>query len=1217
MKIPSRFFYFWLLFVAPAVVAQDCTAIFPDGVSSSHNSGNIIFRDSSILYNSPDNILDTRNLSVPTYNTLSCNGSICSKSNNTVPEGTALSMPNASNVNLGYREVRTLSPGAYGSVNMGSESVLRFQPGDYTFSGSFSMAYLSRLEMTADGSARIWVKQDFTVASQAQVGTNNLQRTFFVYSDRDMVFSSPSQSYGIFYAKRNVNTSNQTRINGAVTARSTIDLGSASYVIFEPDRIQLTDFGSFCTSSVVLPAPVAEYQLETLWTASPGDVIDSSGNDLHGRAVAYSGNLPSNDNANPALSGDPGTCRYGIFNGTSSGHLRIEDNALLDIPTNLSVGVWVYPTALPSGGGLYTIVSKDENFEFHLNSAGRVFWWWGGGSRSLTTSASVPLNQWSHITITYEVGEQKIFINGVQAAVTNYNGNMTQNGDPLLIGTDLNFNSRNFRGRIDEVVVFRETLSAAQVQLLATRRHACGVGPQLTGFLIDVGAGNASVCAPRSISISAMDGNNVIPDYSQQVSITTSTTNGDWSTGPASPDPAQGTLLPGSADSGVASYQFVSADGGSVALMLSNQHAESLTVTVTGPGAVSSTSTVLTFAENAFDFSYTDSLGNDVVAGRDHDARVSMLRRDASVPDGNCGPAQNYNVVSIKAWWERNGQDPGGALPVIRNSVGALITLPETEPSAANTALNFASGVADFELVSGDVSKWRLNFKDDASSYSDQAILGDSGTRVVRPFAFDVTAVGNPAGVTPTDPAFMAAGINFTVNVRAVLWQASDDFDDDGRADGHNDGNPSTGANLSDNAVAPSFGLENPAEAVRLSSVLIAPSGGNDPGLGNGASAGDGRLVESFGAGVGQTTEVYFADVGAIELNGAVADGDYLVSGSRTDKILGSAYVGRFIPAGFQLTGALLNEACGSFTYMEQPLTGSFSLTAVNGRPAPATTANYQGAYARLSESMGTLEYGGLLGTANQSPRLDNTNDVTQLVGWSAGLGQFTINSLVFKRQASSAPEAPLAGLQIGLAVADADGATFTDASLDIDVDNNGADDHALLGQTDQRYGRLRARDAFGPESANIPMFWQTEYYNGSQFLRNGDDSCTQIALDQVSFVGASYSVDPVSDTLTVTHSGSGISSVFDFGNPWGAGACGLTATAIEMCEGNAGRWYGATGATVDYPIDINLANYPHLRFDWNADGDHSDASHPRFTVNFESYRGHDRVIYWREQLTP
>lgn len=1217
MKTLPRILWVGLMWLTPQVYAADCTAIFPDGVSNSSNSGSITFRDSSILYNSPDNILDTRNLSVPTYNALSCNGVICSKSNNAVPEGNVLAIPNGTSISLGYQEVRTLAPGNYGSLSMSSESVLRLQPGDYTFSSDFSMGYLSRVELVSNGSTRIWVSRDFTVASQAQVASTNLQRTLFVYAGRDINFSSPSQSYGVFYANRNASSSNQARINGAITAKSTIDLGSASYVTFEPDRIGLTNFGSFCTATATLPAPVADYQLETLWTVSAGSVLDSSVNSLHGRAVTYGGSLPANANTSPALTGDPGSCRYGIFNGTSSGHLRIEDNALLDMPTNLSVGVWIYPTAYPTGGNLHTIVSKDENFEFHLDSTGRVFWWWGGGSRSLTTSASVPLNQWSHITITYQVGEQKIFINGAQAAVTNYNGNMTTNADPLFIGTDLNFDSRNFRGRIDEVVLFRDTLSAAQVQLLMARRHACSTGPTLTGFLIDVGSGNASVCSPRAVTISAMDGSNVITNFSQQVTLTTTTAHGNWATSPGSPDPAQGSLVPGGLDSGSASYQFVAADGGSVALLLSNQHAETLRITVAGPGSISTTSANLTFAQNAFVFSYTDSLASDVVAGRDHDARVSMLRQDPNQPGGNCGPAQNYNVSTVKAWWQRNGQDPGGSLPRILTAGGSLVTLPESEPAAPNLPLGFSAGIADFEIVSTDVSKWRLNFKDMSGQYSDQDIAGDSGTRVIRPFAFDVTAVGNPSGFNPADAVYRAAGSNFTVTARAVLWQAADDADDDGRADGHNNGDPATGANLKDNAVAPSYGLENPAEGVRLSALLVAPSGGNDPGLGNGATVGDGRVISSFSTGSGQTTEVFFAEVGAIELVGAVADGDYLVSGSRTDKILGSAYVGRFVPAGFQLTGALLNEACGSFTYMEQPFTGSFSLTAVNARPAPATTANYQGAYAKLSDTVGSITYGATLTASNHSTRVDNLNDVTQLVSWNAGLGQFSIDSLVFKRQTSTAPEAPLVGLQLGLAVTDADGVVFASSSLDLDVDSNGANDHAELGQLNQRFGRLRARDAFGPESTNIPMFWQAEYYTGNQFLLNSEDSCSQIALGQINFVGAGYSVDPVSDTLTVTQSGSGISSVFDFANPLGAGSCGLSASAIEICEGYAGRWYGATGATVDYPIEINLTNYPHLRFDWNADGNHSDLSHPRFTVNFESYRGHDRVIYWREQLTP
>jgi MSHA biogenesis protein MshQ len=158
----------------------------------------------------------------------------------------------------------------------------------------------------------------------------------------------------------------------------------------------------------------------------------------------------------------------------------------------------------------------------------------------------------------------------------------------------------------------------------------------------------------------------------------------------------------------------------------------------------------------------------------------------------------------------------------------------------------------------------------------------------------------------------------------------------------------------------------------------------------------------------------------------------------------------------------------------------------------------------------------------------------------------------------------------------------------------------------------LYAKDAFGPESADIPMFWQTEYFDGTRFVRNAQDNCSRVAFSQMSFPGSSTSVDAAAQTLTVTLGG--VSSVFDFSDPLGSQTC-MTATDLGFCRGFAGVVYRASGTPVSYPVQVNLTNYPHLRFDWDANGTYSDTNLPQFMVNFQTYRGHDRVIFWRERL--
>ena len=48
---------------------------------------------------------------------------------------------------------------------------------------------------------------------------------------------------------------------------------------------------------------------------------------------------------------------------------------------------------------------------------------------------------------------------------------------------------------------------------------------------------------------------------------------------------------------------------------------------------------------------------------------------------------------------------------------------------------------------------------------------------------------------------------------------------------------------------------------------------------------------------------------------------------------------------------------------------------------------------------------------------------------------------------------------------------------------------------------------------------------------------------------------------------------------------------------------------TID--VSVDLSPFSWLQYDWDNDG--SLGNHPDVSASFGSYRGHDRIIYWRE----
>ncbi|GIB95137.1 concanavalin A-like lectin/glucanases superfamily protein [Vibrio cholerae] len=230
------------------------------------------------------------------------------------------------------------------------------------------------------------------------------------------------------------------------------------------------------------PAPIAVYQLdEAQWNGQVGQVKNSVSDTLHGRAI----NGATTNNTAPALPVDlnnMGTCGYGVFIGNQNQYVDIPHNQQLSFSERLTVSAWVYPVSRPTGDGLHTIVAKDDNYEFHLDSQGRVYWYWAtsnNNANSLRTTQSIPLNTWSHITIRYDRNlsgnqRQRIYINGVAVASNNDSRELRTNTLNLEIGRDFNFDSRSFNGRIDEVTIYGSALTDEQILSLYNQRHSCG-----------------------------------------------------------------------------------------------------------------------------------------------------------------------------------------------------------------------------------------------------------------------------------------------------------------------------------------------------------------------------------------------------------------------------------------------------------------------------------------------------------------------------------------------------------------------------------------------------------------------------------------------------------------------------------------------------------------------------------------------------------------------
>ncbi len=246
--------------------------------------------------------------------------------------------------------------------------------------------------------------------------------------------------------------------NGAATGGSGVDGADGSITIND-------------TTIPPISGLIGEWRFDELfWNGTNSEVLDSSGNDLHLTAFdALTGN------SDPAIPGDPGTCSYGVFNGSVS-FIQLDDDtstadSLLDIPNTLTVTTWINTNVIPTSG-LKSILSKDENYEFHINSSGQIYWWWRWDTLT-TTGPSLTINQWHHIAITWRSGEQVIYIDGVERARSAVTGTLDINNDPLQVGQDLAIPERFFDGEIDEVRIYENFLDVTQINQIMNETRPC------------------------------------------------------------------------------------------------------------------------------------------------------------------------------------------------------------------------------------------------------------------------------------------------------------------------------------------------------------------------------------------------------------------------------------------------------------------------------------------------------------------------------------------------------------------------------------------------------------------------------------------------------------------------------------------------------------------------------------------------------------------------
>ncbi|MFT6254339.1 MAG: MSHA biogenesis protein MshQ [Granulosicoccus sp.] len=959
------------------------------------------------------------------------------------------------------------------------------------------------------------------------------------------------------------------------------------------------------------PTLLAEWRLEDSdWSGEVDEVIDSSGNDYHGRLLYNA--APSN--SLPAISGTDGTCAYGSF---AAGTIAVDS-----LPVNTSsvgkttVSFWMRwdgtNGSMPIGWSYYDLWFYNGSFGFNT---------WNNDIYGI--SSSVLNGSWRHITAEFSNGNaalsnNRLWVDGVEQVLSQRRGSPSNSyrsvGSQLRLGGAVNSTSYRFHGSLDEVRVYDNTLSTAQVIGIMNDTHPCeGSAP---GYFSISHDNTAVYCLDESLSITARyDDASIVSSYEGTVTLDTQTAKGSWSL-----VSGNGILLETTSNDGVAIYNFAEDDEGSASFALYYPEGVSLIDIDVYDGSVRDDDSegMLAFASTGFSITAAP-LANPPLTPI-NDPLTSQVS------------AQAFSVA-IAAY----GTDPdSGQCGIIESYAGDKTINLNVEYSNPTTGTLAATGAGELTFIDGQATT-TLQY-DDAGEVSisliDAAenISGQTNSIVVRPRDFSIVINDNPA-TTSIGTGFVAAGESFTVKVQALntLGNVTPNY-----------GNEIIPENVNiviDSLVFPIGGhvgeLSNAESFTKNASgnnswIYCAPEGGTCT-LPSSATVRYGAnnvyttvssMTGSFDCSNGvfgdpiygvvkqceyilDTESLYFEnnsvswnEVGAIRLQAQVADGNYLGAGNITSAV--SETVGRFYPDSFLLGSNSVGNSCSGFTYLSQPeLTIAYSLAAISTEGDVLN--NYdEGLGYPVGNAVYSVEYN------NSGVDLQSRASIASAT-WQGGEYTLLDTAAVLNRDASR--EAPLTDVLFGVSMNDIDGRVINTPTINASTAIHCADDNSCnageLGSASFYYGRLTLDSAYGPETASLPVNFMTEYWNGQKFVTHLFDDCTQVPMGTIRFNGNAINIPA---NLSVDLVGGITQGQF----------ASMSANNITFLSGDAGFSFSAPGANIALDsviVDVDLSLMDWLRYDWNQDGDdNNDVQLPTATMRFKTYRGHDRILYWRHR---
>lgn len=571
-----------------------------------------------------------------------------------------------------------------------------------------------------------------------------------------------------------------------------------------------------------------------------------------------------------------------------------------------------------------------------------------------------------------------------------------------------------------------------------------------------------------------------------------------------------------------------------------------------------------------------------MIAG-EKDSKVTVVA--SSCNDGEVSPVKGYNQsLSFESEISKSLKVP--------NQKGDIEELKISDASTENNdaQLKFVDGEATISVDWNNVGLVDITLKDPEFSCENfgedcpidgKAELVGSFSIKSRPDKFYLCTDTASDGTSSSGHGFVASGDEFKLYVKPAVIGA-----DVNNVCSRNIGVPSNYHHI-DTSVDFDIELDSPLK---------------DKGGTLGALTGLPELISPNAYFGYELESLAYSEAGSIKIKvdeagffSSTVDSDWNVTGSKT--------IGRFYPKYFQVTESdWTYPNAQSFSYMGQPFDGvTYSVEALNSNEK--SLKNYALFESGVQAKFNIDELGSL------SERFDAPNSTGRwdLLDKAKSIGSFTIDGNSFcgadstNRAFGSAcfikdfdklsdskdyADGPynMGGEVTKIGLVDA---KSSDPVSFLNVDT--VSDSRLISQPDIRFGRVDLDDVGGRQGDTLHVPLRVEYWNGSRFVVNSNDSQSDVAgvtAAQSHIWPMGANADPKAVTLGA---GGTVSS---------GSSRSITATQAEPYRQQTRVWLD---------LDDSENGLPWLKYDWDNDGSEEN---PSSVVTFGIHRGNDRVIY-------